>query len=63
MERINSYYYSSGKNRKSRFICYYKKSIREEVVKEPKRCCATISLKQKLKEIVGLIYARTPMGE
>ena len=41
--RINSYYYSSGENRKSCFIYYYKESIREEVIREPKRRYATIS--------------------
>jgi hypothetical protein len=47
----NGHHYSNGENRgKSRFIYYRKESIRQRVaIKEPKRCYATISLRQKLK--------------
>ena len=43
---INGYCYFNNKNR----VYYRKKSMREGVtIKEPKRRCTTISLRQKLK--------------
>ena len=56
---MNGHYYSNGKNKgKSRFVYYYKKSIKEGVtIREPKRRHITISLRQKLK--VGRAYIYT----